>query len=198
VEQYGAELMTQDVAAERLKDLLVEHLVAWAAMRWPDEPVYAFGLAFSAGWPPIPAPGLGTVATRDDVLEEPDEYGVGLLLWNPAEYDIYDADFIETGVPEEARQLAWALNDAWTEADDDSDELWFAFMGDLAKSLAAHDWGAFTTSDDFVVISNAPLSQTTESAIDAQLARSVPAHTLSNLRERGLLNRPGFVGGCCY
>ena len=148
--------MTHDVAAERLKQRLVEHLIAWATTHWPDEPVYAFGLAFSAGWPLIPAPGLATIATRDALLAEPDEYGVGLLLWNPAEYDIYDADFLENGVPDETNRLAETLNDAWNDADEDSDEPWFAFMGDLAKRLAAHDWSVFATSNDFVVISNDP------------------------------------------
>src|SRR5215218_5571832 len=60
----------------RLHEILVEHSIAWATEHWPGEAVFALGLAYGAGWPPIPTVGLLTVAERDALLQDPDEYGV--------------------------------------------------------------------------------------------------------------------------
>jgi hypothetical protein len=165
--------MSMDADSERLKELLVPQIVAWADAHWLADTVYALGLAFSAGWPPIPAPGLATVATREALMAEPDEFGVGLLLWNPAEFDVYDPDFVAGAAGDEAEELAGRLNETWEQSDEDSDEPWFEFMGDVAERLRRHDWSAYATSDDFVVISIAPLSHTTRPEIETQLARSV-------------------------
>jgi hypothetical protein len=73
---------------ERLQALLVPALTEWASANWPAEPAFAFGLHYGAGWQPIPTPGIITISERDELLVEPDDYGVGLVLWNPGEYEI--------------------------------------------------------------------------------------------------------------
>jgi hypothetical protein len=164
--------------AARLHAILVEYLIDWASERWPDEPVCALGLVYGAGWPPLPTPGILTAAEREELLEEPDEYGVGLMLWNPGEYGI-------VGVPEfpdEAIKLADELLEIW-----ENDEDWFAFMGGVARALAAHDWNRMATTADFVVFANTSMDIDEQAQLEAQLAMSVHAERLDELRDRGLL-----------
>jgi hypothetical protein len=83
---------------ESLADRLVENLIAWTQQHWPGSEAFALGLAFGVGWPPIPAPGIVTANERDAWVADPDEYGVGLVLWNPGEYEISGDAFAE-GLP---------------------------------------------------------------------------------------------------
>jgi hypothetical protein len=165
--------------AERLHDLLVEHLLTWAAEHWPPEPVAAFGLVYGAGWQPIPTPGLLTVAEWDAWLAEPDAWGIGLTLWNPGEYEIVSP----AEVPEEAWRIAEALMDSWKSDDD-----WFEFMGGVARALSAHDWSSLPTSEDFVVFANTAMDITEQSQLEAQLGATIAPADLDRLRARGLLN----------
>ena len=163
----------------RLHEILVEHSIVWATEHWPGEAVFALGLAYGAGWPPIPTVGLLTVAERDALLQDPDEYGVGLVLWNPGEYEI--VDFLE--VPEEAVVLAEELAGGW-----EHDEDWFRFMGGVATALAAHDWSSLGATTDFVVFANVAMDINEQAQLERQLAMSVPAERLDDLRERGWLH----------
>ena len=103
--------MESTEAATRLEDVLVERLAEWARNNWPDERAFALGLVFTIGMTPLPAPGLGTAPERDEWLADPDEYGVGLMIWNPAEYEVYNPDFTDA-LGAEAMELAEKLNDA--------------------------------------------------------------------------------------
>jgi hypothetical protein len=172
----------RDDAIARLEDALVEGLAAWAETHWPAETAYAIGLIHTVGFPPLPAPAIGTAAERDEWLEDPDEYGVGLTIWNPAEYDTFDPDFADA-LPADVRDLAERLNEVWMKQADD--ERWHAFMAGVARRLAARDWGDRPRTEDFIAFAtDAELSE--QSELEAQLARSVPAAQLDALRRRGL------------
>lgn len=171
-----------DRAAARLEDLLVERLTAWAEANWPEHETFAFGLIYSIGWPPVPAPGIGTVQERDAWLADPDEYGAGLMIWNPAEYVTYDPGFSDA-VPEEALEIAERLNETWM--DRDGDGAWGDFMGRVASRLGSQDWsGQSTTSDFAVYATDAEIND--EAELLAQLRRSVSRDALAEMQRRGL------------
>ncbi|MBE2316676.1 hypothetical protein DVA67_011875 [Solirubrobacter sp. CPCC 204708] len=165
--------------AEQLHDVVVERVLAWAADHWPDEPVAALGLAYGAGWAPIPVVGLVTSAEWNEWLAEPDPWGIGLTLWNPGEYSIGEA----LPVPEQAALIADDLRDAW-----EMDEDWFAFMGGVARALAAYDWSSLPTSKDFVVFANTSMDINEQHELEAQLKATIPPALLDRFRARRLLD----------
>jgi hypothetical protein len=76
-------------ALRRVEDTLVDALTAWAREHWPDEPAYCLAISYRPDHPLHVDAGIGTDRERQAMLLEPGEYGVGLELWNPAEFEAH-------------------------------------------------------------------------------------------------------------
>lgn len=171
-------------AKQLVEDALVTAVAEWAREHWPAEPVFALGLGATGAFPYQPVPGFLTVAERDAILAEgDDEFGVGLSLWNPADYSTFDPEF----EPDESAEFAEALRLLRQEAELTDDETSSPkLLGQVAARLAALDWDGHARGEDFVVFA-IDMEIESEGQIATALRRSAPKETVKEFKRRGWL-----------
>jgi hypothetical protein len=171
-----------------LEDALSTRLREWAEANWPaDQPVFAFGLGTSRAFPFDVAPGLLTVDQRDEALSDPDESGVAMQLWNPAEYAIYDPDF-ELKAPGEVLEAQRLLAQEVELTDDEG--MVPRLLGRVAKRLAEGDWAHSRRDPEFVVFA-IDMDIENQQHVERALRAALPRELFRAFKKRGWLHVAG-------
>src|SRR4028118_2102445 len=128
------------------------------------------------------APGFLTVAQRDEYVEQgDDEFGIGLSLWNPADYETFDPDFELKESPELVEALRLLRQEADMTGDETSS---LKLLGRVAARLAEMDWSDYPRDDDFIVFA-IDMEIQSETQIATALRRSAPKDKITVFKKRG-------------
>jgi hypothetical protein len=169
-------------ALRKVEDVLVEYTVGWAREHWPDEPVYCLGLIFHGSKLALDA-AFGTRAFMQEMLDDPEEDGPPLELWNPAEFGIEHAFALGRDDPE-FTEAAAALEQEWRRTGDL--DACFKLLARAAKRLNADDRLNLPRTDAFVVFAIDPEIHE-QPHVERQLRACIPADTFKKLKRAGLL-----------
>ena len=168
-------------ALRRVEDTLVDTLTTWAREHWPDEPAYCLAISYQPDYPLHLDAGIGTDRERQAMLLDPGEYGVGLDLWNPAEFETAPALSLSPN-DEAYAEAAALLEQEWRTTDDDAG---FKLLARVAKRLNAADWADLPRTADFVVFA-IDLDIPDQAHVERHLRACTPKATFADLKKRGL------------
>lgn len=163
-----------------VEDRLVEYTVQWAREHWPDEPAYCLGLLYHAPYLSLDA-AIGTQTHLRNALADPGEFGIGLELWNPAEFGIEHAFAPGRDDPVYVDAAAM-LEQEWRTTDDDA--ACFKLLARVTKRLNADGRLDRARTEDFVVFAMDP-EIPDEKHIERHLRACVPKDTFKRLSRAG-------------
>lgn len=153
-----------------------------------DETAYCLVLAYDAGAsePLPPLLGVGLVRERDELLASAREGPLPSLLWNPAEFSLYDDELLaldtDTAAGRDLESACEALTAQMLRRGRGADV--GRLLSRVAWELSGRDWSAsLPVSDDFVIYAT-DLALT---ELSRNMAASLFPERLRELRRRGWL-----------